>query len=156
LDDLQYTKIKGLLLNTTALATTALNSFHITSMGTKYLPEFMKEFVEEPTNRSTFDELGQYIRGSIFDSPVFNMGSSIVGVFRKSHEKEMEEKRPKPRMASIVEEPDDSDASFASDATPIAAMEATLNEFKKRNSSAIIDSMPSSLLKKKQIPLTQP
>jgi hypothetical protein len=80
----QFTKIKGYLLNTTALATTALSSLHITSVGTKYLHDAMKEFVNDPDNRTMFDECGQYIRNTIFDSPVFSIGSSIMGVVRES------------------------------------------------------------------------
>lgn len=140
--DQQFTKIKGYLLNTTALATTAFASMHITGVGTKYLHESMREFVTNPQNRSTFDECGQYIRGTIFDSPVFSIGSSIVGVFRDSHDREMSERR---NMTQIEEEEETEETDDHS--TPIATMEANIKEFKQRNT--IIDVMPPSLLKKK-------
>ena len=143
LSDQQYTKVKGYLLNTTALATTALASLHIDKIGTKYLHEKMKDFVSSPANRSSFDEVGQYIKGTIFDSPVFSIGSSIAGVFREAHEQEMNEKK---NLATIDEE----DVDFRDDrmTTPIASMESTLKDFKQRN-GGILNSMPPSLLKKK-------
>ncbi len=142
LSDQQYTKVKGYLLNTTALATTALASLHIDKIGTKYLHEKMKDFVNSPANRSSFDEVGQYIKGTIFDSPVFSIGSSIAGVFREAHEQEMNEKR----NLSTIEEEDDLTTDHIS--TPIVSMESTIKDFKKRN-GGILNSMPPSLLKKK-------
>ncbi len=139
----QFTKIKGYLLNTTALATTAFNSLHITNVGTRYLHDSMKEFVNDPNNRVMFDEFGQYIRGTIFDSPLFSLGSSFVGVVRESHDREMRERK---NMATIEEE-EETVATSEKPATTIGNMEASINEFKKRNT--ILDVLPPTLLKKK-------
>jgi hypothetical protein len=139
--DQQFTKVKGYLLNTTALATTALASLHIDKIGTKYLHEKMKEFVSNPNNRPSFDEVGQYIRGTFLDSPVFSLGSNIAGVFRDAHECEMKERR---HLPDVEEEVDDNDDHVP----PVVSMESTISDFKKRNGN-FLDTVPSSILKKK-------